>query len=87
MIQIFTGPSARYWVYQAANSAADTVMMYKPAQKPNRVTAVFENTEFSFDVAHEATLAQLVEQLSMLAEVHGGLPLSVDVRVPVDRRH
>jgi hypothetical protein len=60
--------------------------MYQPVLKPNRVTAVFEKTKLSFDVAREAPLAQLVEQLSALAEVHGGLPLSVDVRVPVDRR-
>jgi hypothetical protein len=58
-------------------------MIYKTVQKPNRVTAVFENTELSFDMARGATFAQLVERLSILSEAHGGRPLSVDVRVPV----
>ena len=59
----------------------------KPAQQPNRVTAMFQNATLSFDIERGATLEQLVEQLSMLSELHGGLPLSVDVRVPIDRVH
>jgi hypothetical protein len=62
-------------------------MIYPAAQKPNRITAVFERTKLSFDMARGATFAQLVERLSMLGEVHGGLPLLVDVRVPVDSAH
>jgi hypothetical protein len=59
----------------------------KPAQQPNRVTAMFQHTTLSFDIERGATLGQLVERLSMLSELHGGLPLSVDVRVAVDRVH
>jgi hypothetical protein len=65
----------------------DTMMNCKPAEQPNRVTAIFQHTRLSFDIAREATLAQLAEQLSMLGEIHGGLPLSVDVRVAVERTH
>jgi hypothetical protein len=62
-------------------------MKFQTAQKPNRVTAVFNNAKLSFDLAREATFAQLAERLGMLGEIHGGLPLSVDVRVPVDAAH
>jgi hypothetical protein len=58
--------------------------MNKTAQKPNRVTAVFQHSRLSFDLARGATFAQLTERLARLGEAHGGLPLSVDVRVPVD---
>jgi len=59
--------------------------MNKTAQKPSRVTAIFQNARLSFDLARGATLAQLAERLGRLGEAHGGLPLSVDVRMPVDR--
>ena len=59
--------------------------MNKTAQKPGRVTAIFQNARLSFDLARGATLAQLAERLGRLGEAHGGLPLSVDVRMPVDR--
>jgi hypothetical protein len=59
----------------------------RPARQPNRVTAIFQHTRLSFDIAREATLGQLAEQLSVLSEIHGGLPLSVDIRVAVDRVH
>jgi hypothetical protein len=62
-------------------------MKFQTAQKPNHVTAVFNNANLSFDLAREATFAQLAERLGMLGEIHGGLPLSVDVRVPVDAAH
>ena len=62
-------------------------MDYKPAQQPNRVTAMFQHATLSFDIERGATLGQLAERLSMLSEFHGGLPLSVDVRVAVDRVH
>ena len=58
--------------------------MNKTAQKPNRVTAVFQDSRLSFDLARGATLAQLAERLGRLGEVHGGLPLSIELRVPVD---
>ena len=54
------------------------------AQRPHRVTAVFQHTQLSFDISRGASLAQLVEQLSVLGEAHGGLPLSVDVRIAVE---
>ena len=59
--------------------------MNKTAQKPSRVTAIFQNARLSFELARGATLAQLAERLGRLGEAHGGLPLSVDVRMPVDR--
>jgi hypothetical protein len=57
--------------------------MNKTAQKPNRVTAVFQD----FDLARGATFAQLAERLGRLGEAHGGSPLYVELRVPVDRAH
>jgi hypothetical protein len=61
--------------------------MNKTTQKLNRVTAVFQDSRLAFDLAHGATFAQLAERLGRLGEAHGGLPLSVDVRVPIDRAH
>jgi hypothetical protein len=58
--------------------------MSNSARKPNRVTAVFQNSRLSFDLARGATLAQLAERLGRLGEAHGGLPLSVELRVPVE---
>jgi hypothetical protein len=57
--------------------------MNKTAQKPNRVTAVFQGSRLSFNLARGATFAQLAERLGRLGEAHGG-PLSVELRVPVD---
>lgn len=62
-------------------------MNRKTAPKPNRVTAVFQDARFSFEMAREATFAQLAERLSRLGEMHGGLPLSVDIRVAVETAH
>lgn len=56
-------------------------MDFKSGAWPNRVTAIFENAALIFNVKRETTLGQLAEQLSALGEIHGGLPLSVDVRV------
>jgi hypothetical protein len=36
------------------------------------------------DLARGATFAQLAERLGRLGEAHGGLPLSVELRVPVE---
>jgi hypothetical protein len=58
--------------------------MNNSAQKPNRVTAVFQDSRLSFDLARGATFAQLAERLGRLGEAHGDLPLSVELRVPVD---
>lgn len=58
--------------------------MQKSAQKPNRVTATFPDSKLSFDLARGATFAQLAERLGRLGKAHRGLPLSVDVRVPID---
>ncbi len=60
-------------------------LMNNSVQRPTRVTAVFQGSRLSFDLARGATFAQLAERLARLGEAHGGLPLSVDVRVPVDR--
>jgi hypothetical protein len=62
-------------------------MNHQPAQRPNRVTAIFAHARIAFDMARGVTLAQLAEQLATLGEIHGGLPLSIDVQVPVDRAH
>jgi hypothetical protein len=51
------------------------------------VTAIFEHARIAFDMARGVTLAQLAEQVATLGEIHGGLPLSIDVQVPVDRAH
>ena len=50
-------------------------------QRAHRVTAIFHDAELSFDLARDATLAKLAEQLSILGERHGGLPLAVNVRL------
>jgi len=59
-------------------------MNHQPAHRPNRVTAEFEHARIAFDIARGVTLAQLAEQLAALGEIHGSLPLSIDVQVPVD---
>jgi hypothetical protein len=59
-------------------------MKRRRSQRPARVTAVFQDAELSFELARGATLAQLAEQLSRLGEAHGGPPLSIDVRVPIE---
>jgi hypothetical protein len=61
--------------------------MDKTAQRLNRVTAVFQDSRLSFDLARGATFAQLAERLGRLGEAHGGLPLFVELRVPIDRAH
>jgi hypothetical protein len=61
--------------------------MNKSAQKPSRVTAVFQDSRLSFDLARGATFAQLAERLGRLGEAHGGGPSSVELRVPVDGAH
>ena len=53
-------------------------------QRAHRVTANFHDAELSFDLARDATLAKLAEQLSILGERHGGLPLAVNVRVAAE---
>ena len=62
-------------------------MNSKGFRRTNRVTAVFHDIRLSFDMARETTLEELAEQLCRLGETRGGLPLSVDVRVPVKRAH
>jgi hypothetical protein len=62
-------------------------MKCKPVQPSNRVTAVFQHARLSFEIEREITLGQLAERLFTLGEMHGGLPLSVDVRVPVGMPH
>ena len=57
------------------------------AQRPHRVMAIFQNAELSFEIARRATLAELVEQLCLIGEAHGGLPLSVDIRIALDSGH
>ena len=57
------------------------VVMPEMTQQPNWVAAVFQNAAVGLEVARQTTLAQLAEQLSALAEVHGKLMLPVHVRV------
>jgi hypothetical protein len=59
-------------------------MNFSSARKAYRVTAIFYGTKLSFEMSRETTLAQLAEQLYRLGDIHG-LPLSVDVRAPVER--
>jgi hypothetical protein len=87
MIRFLTGGMPRREVHSLTPDPADSVMIHQPAQKSNKVTAIFENAKLSFEMACGTTLAQLVEELSILGTVHGGLPLSVDVRVPIDGPH
>jgi hypothetical protein len=54
--------------------------------RPHRVTAVFEGSSLHFDIARDATLAELAEQIYMLGKGHGGTPLLVEVQVPVESR-
>jgi hypothetical protein len=62
-------------------------MVDKTALQPNRVTAMFRGTALSFDVTGDTTLAQLAERLGALGEIHGGLLLPVNVRVPGKKPH
>ena len=57
-------------------------MQTKP-QQPSRVAAVFRDAAISIKIAHQTTLAQLAEQLTRLAEIHGELMCPVQVRLPV----
>jgi hypothetical protein len=57
------------------------IVMRERTQQPNWVAAVFQNAAVRLEVARQITLAQLAEQLSALAEVHGKLMLPVHVRV------
>jgi hypothetical protein len=60
-------------------------MRKKTGARPNRVTAIFENAALTFNVRRDTTLAQIAEKLSALSEIHGGLPLSVNVRVAAEQ--
>lgn len=60
-------------------------MRMKSGARPNRVTAVFQNAALTFNVTRDTTLAQLAEKLGALSEIHGGLPLSVNIRVAADQ--
>jgi hypothetical protein len=55
------------------------------ADRAHRVTAVFEDSRLHFDIARDATLAELVEQIYMFGRGHGGTPLLVEVQVPVEK--
>jgi hypothetical protein len=50
----------------------------------HQVTAIFHDAALSFDLARDTTLAKLAEQLSVLGERHGGLPLMVNVRLAAE---
>jgi hypothetical protein len=67
--------------------------MQTKTQQPNWVAAVFQNAAISLKIARRTTFAQLAEQLSGLAEIHGELMCPVQVRVaapaytsPIPRR-
>ena len=55
--------------------------MQTKTQRPNRVAAVFQNAAISLKIARQTTFAQLAEQLSGLAEIHGELMCPVQVQV------
>jgi hypothetical protein len=55
--------------------------MRSKVQQSSRVAAVFRNAAISLKIAHRTTFAQLAEQLSRLAEIHGELMYPVQVRV------
>ena len=57
-------------------------MREKAAPQLSWVTAVFRGAVLSFDLAREATLAQLAEQLGALGQAHGGL---LHVRVVAEK--
>jgi hypothetical protein len=57
-------------------------MREKAALQLSWVTAVFQGAVLSFDLAREATLAQLAEQLGTLGQAHGGL---LHVRVVAEK--
>ena len=48
-------------------------MREKASPQLNWVTAVFQGAALSFNLAGEATLAQLAEQLGVLGQAHGSL--------------
>ena len=48
-------------------------MREKASPQLNWVTAVFQDAALSFNLAREATLAQLAERLGVLGQFHGGL--------------
>jgi hypothetical protein len=56
-------------------------LMRTKTQQPNWVAAVFQNAAISLKIARQTTFAQLAEQLSGLAEIHGELMCPVQVRV------
>ena len=57
------------------------IVMREKTQQPNWVAVVFQNAAVGLQVARQTTLAQLAEQLSALAEVHGKLMLPVQVHI------
>ena len=57
-------------------------MTSMPREQPSRVTAIFEEAAFAFDLPQDATFAELAEELGALGEHCGGSPLYVDVRLP-----
>ena len=65
-------------------SSGDAEMSGGRVQRAHRVTAIFHDAELSFDLARDATLAKLAEQLSILGERHGGPPLAVNVRLAAE---
>jgi hypothetical protein len=67
-------------VYELSILSGMTFMQTE-IQQPNRVAAVFQNAAISLKIAHRTTFAQLAEQLSRLAEIHGELMYPVQVRV------
>ena len=69
-------------VYELSSLSGMSFMQTKP-QQPNRVAAVFRDAAISLKIARQTTFAQLADQLTRLAEIHGELMCPVQVRVPV----
>ena len=45
-------------------------MKHRNAQKRNRVTAIFQDARFSFEIGRDVTLAQLAEQGELYFNLH-----------------
>jgi hypothetical protein len=79
-IQNFTGRNSPLIGLRVVDLSGMTLMQARP-QQSNRVAAVFRNAALSLKIARQTTFAQLAEQLSGLAEIHGELMCPVQVRV------
>jgi hypothetical protein len=81
ILQKFTERKSAWRVSELAVECGVHKMNSNAIQRPHRVTAVYLQNKLCFEIAPDATLAQLAEQLWVLSDRHGGILLSVDVQV------